>query len=126
MLNVQPLDDDIPELDEVFDVQLVEALSADGLLGSTNTSGASVDPERWRTTVTIPATDNPHGLLQFDVSGDSTRFRNVTWVEPLTESPEVSDGDEYLAKCDQCGILDVKQWCIAGSRQQQVITFLTK
>ncbi|KAK2144319.1 hypothetical protein LSH36_768g01003 [Paralvinella palmiformis] len=94
MLNVQPLDDDIPELDEVFDVQLVEALSADGLLGSTNTSGASVDPERWRTTITIPATDNPHGLLQFDVSGDSTRFWNVTWVEPLTESPEISIPEE--------------------------------
>ena len=91
MLSVQILDDDLPELAEVFHIMLTAALSADGLIGSTNTSGASLDPERSSTVVTVAPTDHPHGLLQFDVDGDPSQIPNGTWIKPLTESPSVSE-----------------------------------
>ncbi|XP_075398780.1 adhesion G-protein coupled receptor V1 [Tenrec ecaudatus] len=65
VLNIHVLDDDIPELNEYFRVTLVSAVSGDGKLGSTPTSGASIDPEKETTDITIKASDHPHGLLQF-------------------------------------------------------------
>ena len=37
-------DDTRPEVDEVFDIVLVSAVSADGKNGTTPTSGASINP----------------------------------------------------------------------------------
>ncbi|KAM9694992.1 adhesion G-protein coupled receptor V1 [Trichechus inunguis] len=65
VLNIYVLDDDIPELSEYFRVTLVSAISGDGKLGSTPTSGASIDPEKETTDITIKASDHPYGLLQF-------------------------------------------------------------
>ncbi|XP_037657723.1 adhesion G-protein coupled receptor V1 [Choloepus didactylus] len=65
VLNIDVLDDDIPELNEYFRVTLVSAISGDGKLGSTPTSGASIDPEKETTDITIKASDHPYGLLQF-------------------------------------------------------------
>nr|XP_001918372.2 G-protein coupled receptor 98 [Equus caballus] len=65
VLNIYVLDDDIPELNEYFRVTLVSAIPGDGRLGSTPTSGASIDPEKETTDVTIQASDHPYGLLQF-------------------------------------------------------------
>ncbi|XP_066129903.1 adhesion G-protein coupled receptor V1 [Saccopteryx bilineata] len=65
VLNIYVLDDDIPELNEYFRVTLVSAIPGDGKLGSTPTSGASIDPEKETTDVTIKASDHPYGLLQF-------------------------------------------------------------
>ncbi|XP_076465121.1 adhesion G-protein coupled receptor V1-like [Babylonia areolata] len=62
---VQVTDETVPELDELFEVSLVSAVSADGVIGSTNTSGASVDPTKQRHQVTIAANDYPFGLFQF-------------------------------------------------------------
>ncbi|XP_077203699.1 adhesion G-protein coupled receptor V1 isoform X3 [Paroedura picta] len=67
VLNLIVLDDDIPELNEYFQVTLVSAVPRDGKIGSTPTSGASVDPEKETTYITIKASDHPYGLLQFSV-----------------------------------------------------------
>ncbi|NXI47503.1 GPR98 protein, partial [Galbula dea] len=67
VLNLHVVDDDIPELNEYFRVTLVSAVSGDGKLGSTPTSGASIDPEKETTDISIKASDHPYGLLQFSV-----------------------------------------------------------
>ncbi|XP_030367415.1 adhesion G-protein coupled receptor V1 [Strigops habroptila] len=67
VLNLHVIDDDIPELNEYFHVTLVSAVSGDGKLGSTPTSGASIDPEKETTDISIKASDHPYGLLQFSV-----------------------------------------------------------
>ncbi|NXH80376.1 GPR98 protein, partial [Edolisoma coerulescens] len=67
VLNLHVIDDDIPELNEYFRVTLVSAVSGDGKLGSTPTSGASIDPEKETTDIVIKASDHPYGLLQFSV-----------------------------------------------------------
>ncbi|XP_058430567.1 adhesion G-protein coupled receptor V1 isoform X1 [Marmota monax] len=65
VLNIYVLDDDIPELNEYFRVTLVSAIPGDGKLGSTPTSGASIDLEKETTDITVKASDHPFGLLQF-------------------------------------------------------------
>ncbi|XP_033623594.1 adhesion G-protein coupled receptor V1 [Fukomys damarensis] len=65
VLNIHVLDDDIPELNEYFRVTLVSAVPGDGKLGSTPTSGASIDPAKETTDIAIKASDHPYGLLQF-------------------------------------------------------------
>ncbi|XP_019589799.2 adhesion G-protein coupled receptor V1 [Rhinolophus sinicus] len=67
VLNIYVLDDGIPELNEYFRVTLVSAIPGDGKLGSTPISGASIDPEKETTDITIKASDHPYGLLQFSV-----------------------------------------------------------
>ena len=44
ILSFQAYDDDLPELEEAFGVWLDSAVSADGMEGSTPTSGASIHP----------------------------------------------------------------------------------
>ncbi|PNI73010.1 ADGRV1 isoform 12 [Pan troglodytes] len=63
VLNIYVLDDDIPELNEYFRVTLVSAIPGDGKLGSTPTSGASIDPEKETTDITIKASDHPYASL---------------------------------------------------------------
>lgn len=62
VLNLQVLDDDLPEFDEYFQVTLVSAQSGDGKPGSTPTSGASIDPDTAINNVTIKASDHPYGM----------------------------------------------------------------
>lgn len=40
---------------------LVSAIPGDGKLGSTPTSGASIDPEKEVTDITVKASDHPYG-----------------------------------------------------------------
>ncbi|XP_014844179.1 PREDICTED: G-protein coupled receptor 98 isoform X1 [Poecilia mexicana] len=68
VLNLVVYDDNLPELSESFQIALVSAESADGKLGSTPTSGASIDPNNSVNTVTVRASDHPYGLLQFQPS----------------------------------------------------------
>ncbi|XP_059825311.1 adhesion G-protein coupled receptor V1 [Hypanus sabinus] len=65
VLNVHVLDDNLPETAEHFRISLVSAISGDGKVGSTPTSGASIDQEKASTQVVIKASDHPYGLLQF-------------------------------------------------------------
>lgn len=62
VLNLQVLDDDLPEFDEYFQVKLVSTQSGDGKPGSTSTSGASIDPDNAINNVTIKASDHPYGM----------------------------------------------------------------
>ena len=56
-----------PELLEMFEITLLSQLplSDDGLIGTTVTSGASIDPDFNTNNLTIRANDYPYGLLQF-------------------------------------------------------------
>lgn len=87
MITFQVLDDDVPELEEIFDVVIVSVTSDDGLVGSTNTSGASINMAAAIRNITVAETDNPHGLFQF-----STGYApNATdpLIPPATEKPMV-------------------------------------
>ncbi|NXF10740.1 GPR98 protein, partial [Smithornis capensis] len=92
VLNLHVIDDDVPELNEYFRVTLVSAVSGDGKLGSTPTSGASIDPEKETTDISIKASDHPYGLLQFSVgqppqSGDEM-------ILPASAVPHVTIKEE--------------------------------
>ncbi|XP_075069096.1 adhesion G-protein coupled receptor V1 [Mixophyes fleayi] len=78
VLNLNVLDDEIPELAEHFRVTLTQAVSADGKVGSTPTSGASIDPYKSSEDVTISASDHPYGLLQFSVDPPPRPGDNMT------------------------------------------------
>ncbi|XP_073534717.1 adhesion G-protein coupled receptor V1 isoform X1 [Phyllobates terribilis] len=78
VLNLDVLDDDIPELMEHFQVTLTHAISADGKAGSTPTSGASIDPNMKSEDITINASDHPYGLLQFSIEPPPKPGDNMT------------------------------------------------
>uniref|UniRef100_A0A1I8J347 Cadherin domain-containing protein n=1 Tax=Macrostomum lignano TaxID=282301 RepID=A0A1I8J347_9PLAT len=59
------VDDQIPELATQAIFILTEAASSDGQAGSTNVSGASIDPRKNWINVTISESDYPYGYLQF-------------------------------------------------------------
>ncbi|KAM9330953.1 adhesion G-protein coupled receptor V1 [Gastrophryne carolinensis] len=78
VLNLYVLDDDIPELAEHFQVILTHAVSADGKMGSTPTSGASIDPSTNSEDIMINASDHPYGLLQFSLDPPPKPGDNMT------------------------------------------------
>ncbi|GCB66672.1 hypothetical protein scyTo_0007916 [Scyliorhinus torazame] len=91
VLNVHVVDDDLPELAEHFIVSLVSAISGDGKVGSTPTSGASIDPEKASTEITIKSSDHPNGLLQF-----STKLPpdNKAIIHPALSVPSITVKEE--------------------------------
>ncbi|XP_061478182.1 adhesion G-protein coupled receptor V1 isoform X3 [Rhineura floridana] len=92
VLNLLVLDDDIPELNEYFQVTLVSAVAGDGKIGSTPTSGASIDPEKETTYITIKASDHPYGLLQFSVGQPSVNSDNI--ILPAITAPHITVKEE--------------------------------
>jgi hypothetical protein len=78
-------DDDIPEVQEVFDIKLTSALT--GSSGSTNTSGASIDLSASTSRFTILKNDNSNGLLQF--SNSSLPPQGIGIIPPATQKPMV-------------------------------------
>ncbi|XP_014663002.1 PREDICTED: G-protein coupled receptor 98-like [Priapulus caudatus] len=91
-LNLRVVDDAVPETVEVFHVRLVEATSDDGVAGTTNMSGASIDPRGSYSTVTVEANDFPYGLLQF-MAGNASRVVGGLIV-PATESQQIRTTEE--------------------------------
>ena len=70
-------------------------MSDDGLVGSTNTSGASIDPMMQRSEVIVAANDFPYGLLQFGKEvGVPPSPGDGRMILPAAEVPTVS-----LVKC---------------------------
>ena len=69
-IKLATIDDMQPELLETFEIILLSRLplSDDGLIGTTITSGASIDPDANTNNLTIGANDFPYGLLQFATS----------------------------------------------------------
>uniref|UniRef100_A0A8C8RXK2 Adhesion G-protein coupled receptor V1 n=1 Tax=Pelusios castaneus TaxID=367368 RepID=A0A8C8RXK2_9SAUR len=92
VLNLHVLDDDIPELNEYFRVTLVSAVSGDGKLGSTPTSGASIDPEKETTDISIKASDHPYGLLQFSMGLPPRPSDKM--ILPVTTVPHITVKEE--------------------------------
>ncbi|XP_051876623.1 adhesion G-protein coupled receptor V1 [Pristis pectinata] len=91
VLNVHVLDDNLPELAEHFIISLVSAISGDGKMGSTPTSGASIDPEKASTEVVIKSSDHPYGLLQFSTGPPPDK--NVI-VPPALSVPSITVTEE--------------------------------
>lgn len=58
----------MPELAEHFIISLVSTISGDGKPGSTPTSGASIDPEKMSTEVTIKPSDHPYGKYTITIT----------------------------------------------------------
>ncbi|KAM5191785.1 adhesion G-protein coupled receptor V1 [Mantella aurantiaca] len=92
VLNLHVLDDDIPELAEHFQVILTKAVSADGKVGSTPTSGASIDLSKNSEDITINASDHPYGLLQFSV--DPTPKPGDGMITPAKTAPTIKVKEE--------------------------------
>ncbi|KAK2502262.1 hypothetical protein MC885_005409, partial [Smutsia gigantea] len=107
VLNIYVLDDDIPELSEYFRVTLVSAIPGDGKLGSTPTSGASIDPEKEVTEITVKASDHPYGLLQFSTGlppqPEDTMTLPASSVPHITVQEE--DGEARLLVVRAQGLL---------------------
>ncbi|KAJ7406541.1 G-protein coupled receptor 98 isoform X1 [Willisornis vidua] len=98
VLNLHVIDDDIPELNEYFRVTLVSAVSGDGKLGSTPTSGSSIDPEKETTDISIKASDHPYGnnvedgLLQFSLQPPPHPHDEM--IRPASAVPHVTVKEE--------------------------------
>ncbi|XP_054434571.1 adhesion G-protein coupled receptor V1 [Pteronotus mesoamericanus] len=107
VLNIYVLDDDIPELNEYFRVTLVSAIPGDGKLGSTPTSGASIDPEKETTDITVKASDHPYGLLQFSTGPPPQPEDTMTL--PASSVPHITvkeeDGEVRLLVVRAQGLL---------------------
>ncbi|CAH1797156.1 unnamed protein product [Owenia fusiformis] len=94
-LTVTAFNDANPELTENFRVVLTKARSADGIEGSTLTSGASIDEDTQSNTITIVENDHPYGLLQFSTSEDPPTLDDPMIV-PAEQQPEVTVQEESV------------------------------
>ena len=80
---IRPLDDSFPELAEHFELRLVSAVSTDGTVSSTPTSGASIKSGANTCNITLASSDNPYGVFQI------TGSRPIgTGVIPKMNQPE--------------------------------------
>lgn len=86
--SVQLKDDDIPESLETFEIRLVNTTTEDNIVGTTNTSGASIDEAHHISTVTVKENDFPFGLLQFSTSLVPPQPDDPV-IPPSTEKPVV-------------------------------------
>lgn len=80
-------DDWIPKLKQQFQVVLVSVASSDGLLGSTSTSGASINPSASSCSIPLQERNFPFGFFEFSqsqekLSANETFLRAV--LLPLT------------------------------------------
>uniref|UniRef100_A0A8C4S4U8 Adhesion G-protein coupled receptor V1 n=1 Tax=Erpetoichthys calabaricus TaxID=27687 RepID=A0A8C4S4U8_ERPCA len=91
-LNINILDDDIPEFAELFRVTLMSVRSGDGKQGSTPTSGASIDPEKASTNIIIKESDYPTGLLQFSVGPVPNLAEG--FIKPALQAPSITVKEE--------------------------------
>ncbi|XP_052793587.1 adhesion G-protein coupled receptor V1-like [Mya arenaria] len=85
--------DNQPEGEEVFEVRLTNTSTEDGVGGSTNTSGASIDPTNSASTITMRENDFPNGLLEFKADGVPP-LPGDPFLPPLEERPTVRVKEE--------------------------------
>nr|XP_014349406.1 PREDICTED: G-protein coupled receptor 98 [Latimeria chalumnae] len=116
VLNLEVLDDAIPEFAEHFRVALVSATPGDGKPGSTPTSGASIDPEKATTIVTIKASDHPYGLLQFSVG--PLPGPDVGMIHPASSVPSITVKEEM----EEVKLLVVRAQGLLGTVQVEYRT----
>ena len=93
-VTLRAVDDMLPEDIEHFEIILLPKLplSDDGLIGTTNTSGASIDPNVNSNNITIHASDFPRGLIQF--STDPPPSQDDPLIPPASEMLMVSVPEE--------------------------------
>ena len=86
----------LPEDMELFGVFLIPALplSDDGLIGSTDTSGASIDPVANTNNITLLASDFPKGLIQFSDSSAAPPTQDDPLITQATEMMMVTVPEE--------------------------------
>jgi len=71
----------------LFTVRLVSVVAGDGLVGSTPTSGASIDPLTSTVDVSLMDRNYPYGLLQFSTGSPPAADGSV--IPPAIEKPQV-------------------------------------
>ncbi|KAK6179039.1 hypothetical protein SNE40_011486 [Patella caerulea] len=86
-------EENIPELQERFNVLLYKVVTDDGVVGTTNTSGASINPTGSTSPIVIEETDYPYGLLQFS-SSLTPPVSVTTMILPSTVQPVVKVKEE--------------------------------
>ncbi|XP_055956200.1 adhesion G-protein coupled receptor V1 [Patella vulgata] len=86
-------EENIPELEERFNVLLYKVVTDDGVVGTTNTSGASINPTGNTSPIVIEETDYPYGLLQFSTSL-TPPVSMTTMILPSTVQPVVKVKEE--------------------------------
>ncbi|XP_070543508.1 adhesion G-protein coupled receptor V1-like isoform X2 [Ptychodera flava] len=89
VITVTVNDDTLPEFEEEFEIVLVShhPMSDDGITGTTNTSGASIDPNADTNKIVISESDYPQGILQF--SDGPPPSPNDPMIPPATEPVQV-------------------------------------
>ena len=82
--------DDIPELEEIFNIVLVSAVALDNETSSTETSGASISAISSQAAITVVENDYPYGLMQFTTSPPASRdpFIPAATVAPVLDVME--------------------------------------
>ena len=93
--SVQLKDDTMPEIEERFEIELVNASSDDSLSGTTNVSGASIDLAKSKSVVIVRESDFPYGLLEFSETNVPPQ-PNSPIIPPATKRPVVSFGDSVI------------------------------
>jgi len=86
---VQLKADNIPEGQETFEVRLTNTKTEDNIVGSTNTSGASIDAANSKSVIVMRENDFPQGLLQFKPDGIPPLPQDP-FILPLNDRPTVS------------------------------------
>lgn len=83
------MDDMEPETAEDFEIVLVNAVSSDKIVGTTPTSGASIDSNASTQNITLPESDYPYGLIEFSVLDDPP-LPDDPRIPPAETPPQVS------------------------------------
>ncbi|KAJ8304144.1 hypothetical protein KUTeg_017727 [Tegillarca granosa] len=105
---VQVKDDTIPEVMETFEIRLV-SVSTVGGSGTTNISGASIDPLRATSSFVIDGNDFPNGLLQFNTSSNPPTLSDVPLPVAISQ-PQVCIGDittVLIKKSEESGVVSL-------------------
>ncbi|XP_060082724.1 adhesion G-protein coupled receptor V1-like [Ylistrum balloti] len=86
-------DDMVPEAKETFHIKLVGVTSGDGISGTTNTSGASIDPLTALSNFVIEENDFTYGLFQFSTESTPPSPGDGV-IPPGTSKPMVTISEE--------------------------------
>ncbi|XP_069137444.1 adhesion G-protein coupled receptor V1-like isoform X2 [Argopecten irradians] len=86
-------DDTLPEAQETFHIKLVSVTSGDGISGTTNTSGASINPLAAFSNFVIEENDYTYGLFQFSTESTPPTPQDGV-IPPGTSQPTVTVSEE--------------------------------
>ncbi|KAI6651569.1 hypothetical protein LOD99_5177 [Oopsacas minuta] len=94
-LILTPVDDELPELAEIFVVTLTGLSGEDGTTPSTPISAYYINtPPEQNISLRIEENDSPYGLFQFDTSG--VPAQDNQFIEAATEQPVITVSEETV------------------------------